>query len=80
MAIACFDLTDSMMRSRIRPQLEKAATDWSAGVAHPEKNELERLYRDARAGRFHPANPALTHELLGKLALGISPDERPRWG
>ncbi len=22
----------------------------------------------------------LTHELLGKLALGIDPDEQPRWG
>jgi alkylation response protein AidB-like acyl-CoA dehydrogenase len=40
----------------------------------------ERLWRDARLGRLHPANPALTHELLGKLSLGINPDETPRWG
>ncbi len=40
----------------------------------------ERLWRDARLGRIHPGNSALSHELLGKLTLGISPDEQPRWG
>ncbi len=40
----------------------------------------ERLWRDARLGRLHPANPALAHELVGKLSLGINPDETPRWG
>jgi alkylation response protein AidB-like acyl-CoA dehydrogenase len=42
--------------------------------------EYERLWRDARLGRIHPANFALTHELVGKLSLGINPDEMPRWG
>jgi alkylation response protein AidB-like acyl-CoA dehydrogenase len=41
---------------------------------------MERLLRDARLGRIHPANPALVHEVVGKLALGINPDEQPRWG
>jgi alkylation response protein AidB-like acyl-CoA dehydrogenase len=41
---------------------------------------VERLLRDARLGRIHPANPALTHEIVGKLTLGINPDEQPRWG
>jgi len=41
---------------------------------------LERIFRDARLGRIHPANSFLTHELLAKLTLGISPDEKPRWG
>jgi alkylation response protein AidB-like acyl-CoA dehydrogenase len=41
---------------------------------------LERVFRDARLGRIHPANSFLTHELLAKLTLGISPDEQPRWG
>jgi alkylation response protein AidB-like acyl-CoA dehydrogenase len=41
---------------------------------------MERLLRDARLGRIHPANPALAHEVVGKLALGINPDEQPRWG
>ena len=41
---------------------------------------LERLFRDARLGRIHPANSFLSHELLAKLTLGINPDEQPRWG
>jgi alkylation response protein AidB-like acyl-CoA dehydrogenase len=40
----------------------------------------ERLLRDARLGRIHPANSFLTHELVAKTALGISLDEKPRWG
>jgi alkylation response protein AidB-like acyl-CoA dehydrogenase len=41
---------------------------------------LEQLFRDARLGRIHPANSMLTHEIVGKTLLGISPDEAPRWG
>jgi alkylation response protein AidB-like acyl-CoA dehydrogenase len=40
----------------------------------------ERLVRDARLGRLHPANSFLTHEVVAKTALGISLDEQPRWG
>jgi hypothetical protein len=29
---------------------------------------------------MHPANSMLTHELVAKTLLGISPDETPRWG
>src|SRR5262249_9811974 len=32
---------------------------------------MERLFRDARLGRIHPANTFLSHELLAKLTLGI---------
>jgi alkylation response protein AidB-like acyl-CoA dehydrogenase len=56
------------------------AMDLSGGFGMFKKSELERLFRDARAGRFHPANSLLTHELVGKLSLGINPDEQPRWG
>ena len=56
------------------------ALDISGGFGMFKKSELERLFRDARAGRFHPANSALTHELVAKLTLGINPDETPRWG
>jgi alkylation response protein AidB-like acyl-CoA dehydrogenase len=56
------------------------AMDLSGGFGMFKKSELERLFRDARAGRFHPANSLLTHELIGKLTLGINPDEQPRWG
>ncbi len=56
------------------------ALDISGGFGMFRKSELERLFRDCRAGRFHPANSALVHEIVGKLTLGISPDEQPRWG
>ena len=56
------------------------AMDLSGGFGMFKKSELERLFRDARAGRFHPANPSLSHELTAKLSLGINPDEQPRWG
>jgi alkylation response protein AidB-like acyl-CoA dehydrogenase len=56
------------------------ALDISGGFGMFKKSELERLFRDARAGRFHPANPLLTHEIVGKVSLGINPDEQPRWG
>jgi alkylation response protein AidB-like acyl-CoA dehydrogenase len=56
------------------------AMDVSGGFGMFKKSELERLFRDARAGRFHPANSALAHEVVGKLSLGLNPDEMPRWG
>ena len=40
----------------------------------------ERIIRDARLGRIHPANSFLTHEVVAKTALGISLDDQPRWG
>ena len=57
-----------------------AALEVSGGFGMFKKSEIERLFRDARAGRFHPANSSLSHELVGKMALGINPDEPPRWG
>ena len=94
--------------------LDRTATDWSTGVAHPDwpvkivstkhvvttkafdvvdraldlsggagifkRTRLEQLFRDSRLGRIHPANLLLTHELIGKMSLGINPDEAPRWG
>ena len=56
------------------------ALDISGGWGMFKKSELERLYRDCRAGRFHPVNASLTHELLAKGIMGIDPDEQPRWG
>jgi alkylation response protein AidB-like acyl-CoA dehydrogenase len=56
------------------------ALDLAGGAGIFKRNELERLWRDARLGRVHPANSALSHELAAKLTLGINPDEMPRWG
>jgi alkylation response protein AidB-like acyl-CoA dehydrogenase len=52
----------------------------SGGAGMYRTNELERLYRDVRAGGFHPANTTLVHEIVGKTTLGIGLDEQPRWG
>ena len=56
------------------------AMDISGGAGMFKGNELERLYRDVRAGGFHPANSALVHEIVGKTTLGIDLGEQPRWG
>jgi alkylation response protein AidB-like acyl-CoA dehydrogenase len=56
------------------------AMEMSGGSGFFRANELEHIYRDVRGGSFHPANSALTHEIVGKTALGIGLDEAPRWG
>jgi alkylation response protein AidB-like acyl-CoA dehydrogenase len=56
------------------------AMELSGGAGMFRGNELERLFRDARCGRFHPANTFLTHEIVAKTALGIDLGEAPRWG
>jgi alkylation response protein AidB-like acyl-CoA dehydrogenase len=61
-------------------QVIDTALDVSGGAGIFKRNRLEQIVRDGRLGRIHPANPMLTHELIGKLSLGINPDEQPRWG
>lgn len=56
------------------------AVDVSGGFGVTRGGMLERLFRDARMGRLHPANFAVTHELIAKTHLGIDPDASPRWG
>jgi alkylation response protein AidB-like acyl-CoA dehydrogenase len=56
------------------------AMEVSGGTGMFKQSELEQLFRDARCGRFHPANSLLTHEIVGKTALGIDLGEQPRWG
>ena len=54
--------------------------DVTGGLGIFRSSGYERLIRDARLGRIHPANSFLTHEVVGKAALDISLDEQPRWG
>jgi alkylation response protein AidB-like acyl-CoA dehydrogenase len=61
-------------------QVVDTALDVAGGFGIFRKAGLERLFRDARLGRIHPANPFLTREIVAKTALGISLDESPRWG
>ena len=56
------------------------AMDVSGGRGMFKGDELERLYRDARCGRFHPANAMTVHEVVGKSALGVLGEPGPRWG
>jgi len=56
------------------------AMEVSGGAGMFRGNELERMFRDARCGRFHPANTFLTHEIVAKTTLGIDLGEHPRWG
>ena len=58
------------------------AMEVSGGAGMFRGNELERLFRDARCGRFHPANTFLVHEIVAQdrarhrsrraAALGLS--------
>jgi alkylation response protein AidB-like acyl-CoA dehydrogenase len=57
-----------------------AALDLTGGSGIFKRSRIEQLFRDCRLGRIHPGNSMLTHELVGKLSLGINPDEQPRWG
>jgi alkylation response protein AidB-like acyl-CoA dehydrogenase len=61
-------------------QIVDRAMTVSGGGGLFKRNELERLYRDVRAGGIHPANSLLVHEIVGKAALGIDTGEQPRWG
>ena len=61
-------------------QIVDKAMDVSGGAGMFRGNEMEQLFRDARCGRFHPANTFLTHEIVGKTALGVDLGEQPRWG
>jgi alkylation response protein AidB-like acyl-CoA dehydrogenase len=56
------------------------AMDLTGGAGAFRRNRMEQLFRDIRMGRFHPGNTLLAHELVGKLCLGVDPDEPPRWG
>lgn len=44
-----------------------------------KRNPLERYFRDVRAGINHPLSNARARELIGKVALGVSLTEIPRW-
>ena len=56
------------------------AFELGGGFGIFKRNEMERLFRDARLGRIHPANSSFVREVIGKATLGINLDEQPRWG
>jgi alkylation response protein AidB-like acyl-CoA dehydrogenase len=50
------------------------------GVGMFRRHPLERLYRDVRAGPFHPFGNDIAREIIGKAGLGVPLDDEPRWG
>jgi alkylation response protein AidB-like acyl-CoA dehydrogenase len=56
------------------------ALEVAGGFGIFRKSGFERMFRDARLGRMHPANAMLTREIVAKTTLGIGLDENPRWG
>ena len=56
------------------------ALDLAGGFGIFKASGMEQLWRDGRLGRIHPASGAVTREFVAKTALGINPDEQPRWG
>jgi len=56
------------------------ALDTVGGFGLFPASGLERLLRDARLGRIHPANTHFAREVIAKTTLAINPDEQPRWG
>jgi alkylation response protein AidB-like acyl-CoA dehydrogenase len=56
------------------------ALDVAGGFGIFPASGIERLLRDARIGRLHPANAYLTREVVAKIVLGLDPAEPPRWG
>jgi alkylation response protein AidB-like acyl-CoA dehydrogenase len=54
--------------------------DASGGAAAFKQNRIEQIFRDMRMGRFHPGNTLWSHEVIGKLCLGIDPDAPQGWG
>ena len=56
------------------------AMDLAGGFGIFKQTGIERLFRDARLGRIHPANAFLTREFVAKTVLGISIDETTTLG
>jgi alkylation response protein AidB-like acyl-CoA dehydrogenase len=56
------------------------ALDVAGGFGIFPASGLERMVRDMRLGRIHPANSFLAREIVAKSILGLDLDAQPRWG
>ncbi len=56
------------------------ALDLTGGSGVFKRSRIEQLFRDVRLGRIHPLNRLGVYETVAKAALGVDPDEMPRWG
>jgi len=48
-------------------------------AAFDRGSPIERAYRDVRAAKFHPLDPALTLVHAGRVALGLPADRPQEW-
>ena len=60
-------------------QVADLAVELAGSLGVARRGEFERLFRDARMGRIHPANPQLAHEFVAKVTLGLDLEAQPRW-
>lgn len=56
------------------------ALEVAGGFGIFPQSGLERMFRDARLGRIHPANSYVTHEVVGKALMGVDLTAEQRWG
>lgn len=57
--------------TRTARSVTDAALDIAGAGSLHRRNELERLYRDVRAGAFHPPNADAIRAYIGTFALGL---------
>jgi alkylation response protein AidB-like acyl-CoA dehydrogenase len=55
------------------------ALEVAGGGSYFKRSPLDRLYRDVRAGKFHPLGYYDSLELIGKAELGIATRQTPRF-
>ena len=66
---------------RAENDVHGVAGEWQCQrVGSRRRQRRARCLAGERLGRIHPGTSLLTHELVGKMSLGINPDEQPRWG
>ena len=52
-----------------------AALDLTGGAGIVRRAEIERLFRDARVGRVQAGYARFTHDLVGRMLLGLPLDD-----
>jgi alkylation response protein AidB-like acyl-CoA dehydrogenase len=78
------DLARIVMAKYIATNAAIRVVDQAMGIVGApgifRRHPMQRFYRDARPGPFHPMTNDVARELIGKSALGIPLEFEPRWG
>jgi alkylation response protein AidB-like acyl-CoA dehydrogenase len=77
-AMALAEATQEFATSAAVRVVDKAM-ELSGGGAYFKRTPLERMYRDVRAGKFHPLPHYDALEIIGKAELGVPDDQSPRF-